>query len=207
MPGTLQMEGVQLRIDFSFASVAPGQIPPISYATQKLLRVDNNTGFTRLLPHATCADHYIKSEAHFVGRRLFSAAVHRKIRSPTKTSTLILSSTTTGGRPARVIRYCLSPPGDCPYGPCNGSLAAPLPSAMLHSSFGSRLAVARFVPPVACLLLPLAEQRTEEAFAGASFTSVQRSAAFCTEPGQSGLAPFFASPHYNARAFSGGLLT
>lgn len=61
MPGTLQMEGVQLRIDFSFASVAPGQIPPISYATQKLLRVDNNTGFTRLLPHATCADHYIKS--------------------------------------------------------------------------------------------------------------------------------------------------
>ena len=129
------------------------------------------------------------------------------LRSRTKTATLILSSTTTGGRPARVIRYCLSPPGDCPYGPCNGSLAAPLPSAMLHSSFGSRLAVARFVPPVACLLLPLAEQRTEEAFAGASFTSVQRSAAFCTEPGQSGLAPFFASPHYNARAFSGGLLT
>ncbi len=69
------------------------------------------------------------------------------LRSRTKTATLILSSTTTGGRPARVIRYCLSPPGDCPYGPCNGSLAAPLPSAMLRSSFGSRLAVARFVPP------------------------------------------------------------
>ena len=71
-----------------------------------------------------------------------------------------------------------------------GHLAMPLPSAMLHSSFGLRLAVARFVPPVACLLLPLAEQRTEEAFAGASCTSVQRSAVFCTKPGQSGLLGF-----------------
>ena len=59
---------------------------------------------------------------------------------------------------------------------------------MLHSSFGLRLAVARFVLPAACLLLPLAAQRTEEAFAGASCTSVQRSAMLRTEPGQSGLA-------------------
>ena len=84
MPGTLQMEGVQLRIDFSFASVAPGQIPPISYATQKLLRVDSNTGFTRLLPHATCADHYINSEGYFVGRWFSSPSVHWKIRSSQK---------------------------------------------------------------------------------------------------------------------------
>jgi len=46
---------------------------------------------------------------------------------------------------------------------------------MLHGSFGLRLAVARFVLPAACLLLPLAELGVEEAPRGASCTSVQRS--------------------------------
>ena len=80
---------------------------------------------------------------------------------------------------------------------------------MLHSSFGLRLAVARFVLPAACLLLPLAAQRTEEAFAGASCTSVQRSrdTLRLSLVNQACSAFDLTSPLYNALAFSGGLLT
>lgn len=61
----------------------------------------------------------------------------------------------------------------------------------------------------ACLLLPLAAQRTEEAFAGASCTSVQRSrdTLRLSLVNQACSAFDLTGPHYNALAFSGGLLT
>ncbi|HRJ01650.1 MAG TPA: hypothetical protein PKV67_12830 [Hyphomonas sp.] len=68
----------------------------------------------------------------------------------------------------------------CPYGPCYGHFLAvvPLPSAMLQRSFNRwfRSCDSPFrANPKACLLLPLAERRTEEASGGASCTSLQRS--------------------------------
>ena len=94
-------------------------------------------------------------------------ARHQRLATPVEHEYGHFHSFTAAGEPPG--RYC------CPYGPCDGRLAATLPSTMLQRSFGLRLAADRFVAPAPCLHLLLPEPQTEEASAGGSRTSLQRS--------------------------------
>ncbi len=143
--------------------------------------------------------------------RTLLAARHQRLAASIQNEYHVdpFASTATGGRPARL-----------PHGTSQRvALTGLVTGALRHrsprqcctaASRLSTLAVARFVAPEPCLLPPLAEQRTEEAFAGASRTSVQRSRGVLrlSLDNQDLLAAFaFTSPHYSARALSGGLLT